>query len=81
MENEGGWEKAFEGRKIHQQIRAQRLKTQKAVENSEISKIGANKFKAQGKLIDNLSSKDFSEEESELTESRATALLETQNHS
>ncbi|HAH37092.1 MAG TPA: hypothetical protein DEQ87_17930 [Algoriphagus sp.] len=81
LENEGGWEKAFEGRKIHQQIRAQRLKTQKAVENSEISKIGANKFKAQGKLIDNLSSKDFSEEESELTESRATALLETQNHS
>lgn len=81
IENEGGWEKAFQERQIHQQIRAQRLKTQEAVSNSEISKIGANKFKAQGKLIDNLPTKDFSEEESELIETRATALLETQNHS
>ncbi|MEN2281370.1 methylmalonyl-CoA mutase family protein [Algoriphagus sp. SE2] len=75
LEDEGGWLKNFNSRKIHQLVRSERRKVQELFLEGECIKVGVNKYESKNGLISrNL--EDFEETEFELKPTRATYLLE-----
>lgn len=74
LENEGGWLKAFESRKIHEEVRNRRKEIQQLFLDGKQVSVGSNKYldksSADGTFI------DFEEKEFELKPSRASYLLE-----
>lgn len=75
LENDGGWLKSFESRKIHDLVREERSKVQKQFLESEVTKVGANKFQLKSEK-GNCEFEVIKEKDFELKASRATYLLE-----
>ncbi|GAB3234695.1 hypothetical protein J0A67_19905 [Algoriphagus aestuariicola] len=80
LEEKGGWHSALQSGEIHSRVRAYRAEIQTDVAEKLVSKIGANKFPASGDLINDLEFEFFEEKSFELNPTRASYLVELQNH-
>ncbi len=79
LEDNGGWLKNFNSRKIHEEVRVERNRIQEQVLKNEQIKVGANKYEAKNELASYGVFKEIIEAEYELKPTRATYLLEKKN--
>lgn len=78
LESEGGWLKSFSEGKLQREIRANRLKIQKAVVENSISKVGVNRYITSGTPDNGSVFEEIIEKEQELKPTRASYLVEIQ---
>ncbi|WP_057935583.1 methylmalonyl-CoA mutase family protein [Algoriphagus resistens] len=76
LEENGGWLKCFENRKLHEEIRRSRETIQKQVLADSKIKVGANKYLAKGKLENHLPFVPLIEKDYQLLPSRASYFVE-----
>jgi methylmalonyl-CoA mutase len=79
LEDNGGWLKNFNSRRVHEEIRVERKRIQEQVLNNESIKVGANKYEVKGDLPSADVFQEIEEREYELKPTRATYLLEKKN--